>query len=156
MVRIKDNGYAAFLRTVAKTPETVKVGIFGQEAQTTHQNDRGGAITVGELAGIHEMGEGNIPERSWLRSWVDGHEKVIGMFISGRLRAAYRQGQIDTKEAMRQVGLWAVGRISQHINSNIPPPLAPMTIKRKGHDLALVETHQMIDSIKSEVAARNA
>lgn len=157
-VTVKDNGYMSFLRFIHQEPShesvrqdpSVKVGIFDENAAAMHGDS---SLQNGEIAYIHEFGEGRIPERSWLRSWVDNNIRLIQRTLADRLRDAYKNGKEGTVAniALGELGAWAKEQLFWHILNNIPPPLSPLTIKRKGHNLALVDTHQMIDSIDYKV-----
>jgi hypothetical protein len=137
----RDLGWAAIKRMFQGEHEHyTDVGIM-QEHDT-----RSDSATNIELGFIHEFGAGKIPERSFLRSTIN--EK--GAKYTPEL------DKIATRSVMRKrfniadlaaLGKKAVADVQAKIMSNIPPPLAAETVANKGHDLALIDTRQMFESI---------
>src|SRR5262245_39865552 len=85
----RDHGYKERLKAISKIGRhVVNVGIQGDRAAAKHQGaaqKKSGfaalvttakSLSVGEVAAIHEFGLG-VPERSWLRAWVDGDKASI-------------------------------------------------------------------------------
>lgn len=110
-------------------------------------------ITIGEIAEIHEFGLGNCPRRSFLADWADGQRSQIDRVIIKGAQALARGSISEPVQFLEQVGAWAVGSIKRRMASNIPPPLAPTTIQRKGSSVALIDTGQLRSSITYRVDA---
>jgi hypothetical protein len=107
-------------------------------------------LTVGEIAAIHEFGLGTAPRRSFLADWADEKRDEINA-IAVKAGRAVARGTLTGEDALEQIGAWAVGSIQERMASNIPPPLAPATIKRKGSSVALIDTGQLRSSISYRV-----
>jgi HK97 gp10 family phage protein len=58
-----------------------------------------------------------------------------------------------SKIALEEAGKHIVELIKQKIMSNVPPPLAEATIKRKGSDRTLIDTGAMLSQVSSEVVS---
>lgn len=144
----RDKGYRALmLRLQSAANAQVKVGVFGEKADAKAEN---GDLTVGDLATIHEFGGGTVPERSWLRGYVDENQTRLDE-MSRRAAQAVAGGKMSPEQALNAMGLKIAGEIKQRISENIPPPLAESTIKAKGSSVALVDSGQFRGSIAHEV-----
>jgi hypothetical protein len=140
-VRVRDNGYAKVVANVAslRAPVGVKVGVLDDKPY-------GDGVTVADVALVHEYGLGDVPERSFLRAWVDENKAEI----QARLKKATEDvvfGQQTADVAMNRFGLWAVGEIKKRIVAGISPPLDAKTIAHKGSSTPLVDTGQLLSSI---------
>ena len=144
------------MREVAKLRgATVTVGVHADAG--VHGD---GPETVAQVAATHEFGSGRVPERSFLRSTVDGNPKP--MIQAQKAAAAVCRGSLSAHDAAEQIGVVTVGAVKETILSRIPPPLAPSTVQRRlekgehGGGLAsksdaltpLVDTGQLIQSIQ--------
>jgi hypothetical protein len=137
-VEYRDRGLSAVLKRIAKTNrEGVRVGIVGAAADEPHFDSD---LTVGEVAEIHEFGVGQ-EERSWCRAWV---REV-------NFREAYQQAKGDYKKIAAALAEDCQRRIKE---GRVTPGLAPSTIQKKGHDVPLLETAQLVDAISGSVVRR--
>jgi hypothetical protein len=125
----------------------MRVGVSEASGAQPHGED--GKITVGEIATIHEFGLG-VPRRSFLSDWFDERRAELENMIVRAGRAVVLN-KLTVPEALEQLGLWCVGSIQTRIAENIPPPLAPETIARKGSSVALIDKGQLRASITHEV-----
>ncbi len=105
-----------------------------------------------EIALFHEFGapRAGIPERSFLRAYVDTHKTEI-MDWQRKLVQAALTGKIKPEQILPQLGARVVAGIQERIASNIPPPLQPRTIARKGSSVALIDTGQLRAGISFKV-----
>jgi hypothetical protein len=158
----KDKGFKKFFRRWRKLvaaesrgAASVTVGIQGAEARAL---DHEGSVTNLSIAITHEFGApaANIPKRSFIRSTVDENKAKYRRMIDklGKVSLKTPKG-IDLLKKIRQ-GLFVLGEtvradIIRKIDSNIPPPLSPMTVEAKGDTLALVDTGQLKNAITSVV-----
>lgn len=135
----------------------LSVGILAAEGAVVHEAEPGqeasNALTVGEIGEIHEFGLGSAPRRSFLADWADEHTDDFGKVVTAGARALVQGKLSGPLQFLEQVGAWAVGSIQQRMADNIPPPLAPETIKRKGSSVALIDTGQLRSSITYRVDA---
>jgi hypothetical protein len=135
-----DKGYNKFAQAVAGSYAVVKVGV----------DDRPhGDLATDELGMLHEQGLG-VPERSFLRSWVSQHEAEIQEKIDEAV-GSITQGPEAFRAALHRFAEWAVVGVKAQIMSNIPPALSAETVKRKGHDLALVDTFTLFNAVVYEI-----
>ena len=65
--------------------------------------------------------------------------------------AAVLAGKRTEEQAAARLELAFEADVKQRIRSHIPPPLKPATIDRKGSSLALVDTSQLLNSIRAVV-----
>jgi len=125
----------------------VLVGIFEAEGGKPHGDD---ALTVLEVAAVHEFGSETVPERSFLRGWFDENIE--------RAREALRvlmvqvvEGRLRPETALNRFGLWLQAEIQKRIAEGIPPPLAEITIERKGSSVPLIDKGQLRSSVTFKV-----
>ena len=143
---------AAWLLRAAKENKAVAVGIIGEGSNTVYPKE---GVSVGEVAEKNEYGLG-VPERPFIRGYCDKYEKQILEDIRYSAKVA-----MNTKQtlawSLEQVGKFAQNGIVNFILSKgegTYAPNAPQTIKRKGSDTPLVDTHLMKDMIDYEVRKR--
>ena len=140
-----DRGFRALKQRLETSFAPLDVGVD----EKPHEGSPG--MSVADIATIHEFGLG-VPERSFLRSWADEHAAEIREYIAD-LATQHVIGNITRAEMYERLGRWAVQGVQQKILSNVPPPLAAETAKRKGSDLALVATGQLLEAIVWEIMA---
>jgi hypothetical protein len=148
-IRVRDNGYLDRIRAIKSLDGHVKakVGIQGAEASAVH--DKSGA-TVAEVASIHEFGAKNVPERSFIRSEFDEQKRAINEQLKEEAIEVVA-GKQSIYEAMAGFGEWQEEQVKQRIRNRIDPPLSPVTVARKGHDVPLIDTGKLIESITATV-----
>lgn len=168
-----DKGARKLLQRLLKNG-ALSVGVLAEDAGKTHEaketvdkikdvfkgfdsdgkaSGKAVALTIGEIAEIHEFGLGSCPRRSFLAGWVDEKQDEIKRVVDAGAQALV-SGRLDSPlQFLNQVGAWAVGSIQRRMSENIPPPLAPATIKRKGSSVALIDTGQLRSSISYRVDA---
>lgn len=134
----------------------VTLGVQGREASATHTPDpkaqpkgpqpRQSIQTIGEIAERHELGLG-VPERSWLRAWVDAHEGMIRA-DAGKAMRRVLEGKLTREQALEILALKWQGAIQQWIaDGRVQPPLSQVTIDRKGSSVPLIDTGQLRSAI---------
>lgn len=115
-------------------------------------------VRVVEYAYFHEYGTVNIPQRSFLRSTFNEQQDKWGRIFMSAVKDRLLQEGILYR-GLAKVGDKMAPDIRDKINSNIPPPLKPATIKAKikakGADnkpeLALVQYGDLLGAIDFEV-----
>lgn len=155
-----DKLYRKILREVGKLKSaTVTVGVHGSAGMHSDSGE-----TVAQIAATHEFGADRIPERSFLRSTVDGNPKP--MIALQNAASSVCKGELTARQACETVGIVTVGAVKETILHKIAPPLSPATVaKRKekgahGGGLAskadattpLVDSGQLINSITHVVS----
>lgn len=127
----------------------IKVGVPKSTGSAIHEDS---SITIAGLAMVHEFGSParNIPERSFIRSTVQAKRNIIKkLFIQQGKKIM--DGQVSTKDGLSIVGEFMQGEIKKTIVALKTPPNKPSTIKKKGSSNPLVDTGQLLQSIKYEV-----
>lgn len=144
-IQDKDNGYARLLTNVRGAQGAVKIGV----ANTPHSEAK---MPCDELGKIHEFGLG-VPQRSFLRGWVDENRDAIkqqlGYYIEMHLR-----GTMTWRAALTKFGEWCVRGVQARMVAHIPPPLAASTVKRKGSDIPLIDSEQLYNAVIFELHER--
>lgn len=108
------------------------------------------ALTVLEIATIHEFGLGHNPERSFIRAWFD-EKKDENELLMKKVAEQYLAGKITREQGLDLLGVRFVGSIQKRIRDRIEPPLASSTEKRKGSSVPLIDTGQLRSSITFKV-----
>jgi len=146
-VKVKDRGFekaARNLEMLGDRAPRVFAGVLGTEALADH-----GGITNAEVATFHEFGTDRVPQRSFLRSTHDEKRAQIQKQL-GNAAGKVLDGE-DPKRAFGLVGAWFVGLVQRKIRSRISPPLAESTIEKKGSDVPLIDSSQLIKSLTWEI-----
>lgn len=135
-------------RVIARLQEKyiIDVGVIGKEAAKTH---KGEPLTIAQIAEIHEYGLG-VPQRSWLRGFLDENDKQIRA-VRSKLWRQLVELKIDSETAASRLGAWLVGGIKKRIAARIPPPNAESTIARKGSSTPLIDTGQLRSAINYRI-----
>jgi hypothetical protein len=150
-ITVKDHGAIAMLSRLLEGG-ALKVGVLAEDAAEQHEDEDGepSGLTVGEIAEIHEFGLGSVPRRSFLAGWADEEADKIKTVITRGGQALARGKLSSIDQLLEQIGTWAVGSIQARMATSIPPPNAPLTIKRKGSSVTLIDTGQLRASISYE------
>lgn len=161
-VEVQDNDrlYRQILGEVAKLRHaSVTIGVH--QSAGVHGD---GPETVAQIAATHEFGSAaqRIPERSFLRSTVDGNPKP--MMEAQKAAGEVCRGKLSAQHCVERIGVVTRDAVKETILSKIPPPLSPATVQRRlekgkhGGGLAskadattpLVDSGQLIASIQFE------
>ena len=113
-----------------------------------------GGTPVAYVATIHEFGTGRIPARPFMRPAVADHGGEWLELIGQGVKASMMGGP-SPAEVLELVMLQAAGNVGEKIQAVTSPPLSPVTIKRKGHSKALIDTGQMFQSVTGKVERTN-
>lgn len=111
-------------------------------------------LTNAQLGAIHEFGLGNVPERSFLRAWLDDENNWLPELerrLDAAIAAAERGENVDNwLEGFAQ---FCVKSIQERMRAGIEPPLLASTLNRKvGGDTPLIDTEQLINAIAYELS----
>jgi len=145
-----DKGWKRLRRLIfgASRPE-VTVGVHGADKGRTD-----GAINNVGLAAIHEFGSrlASIPERSFIRLTVDEKLKTWERLLT-KLGGSLYALELTTEQVLNIVGLRMASDMQRTINKQPPTweTLKPATIARKASNKALIDTREMLKSIKHKV-----
>lgn len=115
----------------------------------------GDGLTVLMVATIHEFGapEAGVPQRSFVRAFVDEHAADIKTWQREALAAVFA-GKSSALQALNRLGARIAGGIQKRIAAGIAPPNAPATVERKGSATPLIATGQLRSSVTWAVRRR--
>lgn len=144
---VKDSGEVNPLEGWTDGGMTITVGVHSDDAEQTHGTGEG--LTIGDIATFHEFGTQTVPQRSFVRAWFDEGQAEHQQVIREELAAAADGGDLD--QALERIALRLEGSVKDRIRHNIPPPLSPATVARKGSSVALIDTGQLRNAIRARV-----
>lgn len=106
------------------------------------------------LGSIHEFGskDGNVPMRSFERSTFDEKEKRW-VALSAIMLKKLIEGHTTVNKVYETLGTLVRSDIQTKIESNVPPPLKPSTVSKKGSSRTLIDTGRMKNSVEYIVRA---
>lgn len=139
----------ARVKAAASRRARVKVGVLSSAGQH-------GGIHMADLAAVHELGSGPIPERSFIRRTLDLRSADINKFTA-RVAGAFVEDTMDLDDALGLLGQFVVAAIRRTITTEqVVPRLdeseaGRRTIARKGSSVTLVDTAQLLNAISYEV-----
>lgn len=114
-------------------------------------------VSVVQVALWNEFGTEHSPERSFIRSTLDGHIHDVNEWREDLLEKIM-EGKITTQKALETIGFRLRELIKNKINSNVPPVNAPSTVAHKKREgvapRTLVETGLMLRSIEFRVVLK--
>ncbi len=139
----------------------VKVGVLeGTQEKIKYTDKKGrkrtkGSIMMAMIAAVHEYGSSKrgIPERSFIRSWVDGSKAEINKTLLLLLRAV-EDGKLTSYMALKRLGAFGVSGIRKKISTGPFKPLSEATIRRKKSSKPLIDTGQLRGGIHYKVEKR--
>jgi hypothetical protein len=123
----KDNVSKIFKSMAELTGKAVYVGI--PEADATRNDDA--EMNNARLGYIHEFGSplANIPARPFLIPGVNNVEKETGEQLGKAAKAALDGDSKLADQMLNRAGVVVSNEVKRVINSNIPPPLKPRTVR---------------------------
>ncbi len=135
-----DLGYNSFFGALrGLRGQAVKVGV----GDAPHEPS---GTPTDEIAAAHEFGVG-VPERSFLRAWVDEKREQI----QARMEKDLSDTLFSRDDWRKPFGQWCVDQIRARIWANIPPPLQESTAARKGTTVPLIDSGQLVNAIIDEI-----
>lgn len=139
-VTVVDKGYKAIMSEVDLLNKlSVNVGIQSESGEG-----------VAERAFFNEYGTRTIPERSFMRTAFDESLPDINNTVD-RLVSGVMSAKIAAQTAANVLGERHQGQIKAKIKSGTFTPNAESTIARKGSSKPLIDTGEMLNSIRYEV-----
>lgn len=143
-----DRGWNRFVREMekARTME-VAVGIF--EGSRNAEGE-----SIAEYATYNELGTAKIPARPFMALSVDQNKAAIvkNMDLSA---ARITTGASTVHKELNRLGAQHTARVQATITGpDIPPPLSPVTVARKGSTKTLVDTGAMTNAVTWELRAK--
>ncbi len=99
------------------------------------------------VAAANEFGTDKIPARSFLRSTFEEERANLDRITKAEANAILA-GTKTVETSLALIGEYFVGRVQAKIHSHPPPPNAPATIARKKSSGTLVDSGQLVQSIR--------
>jgi hypothetical protein len=136
----------------------IAVGLTGELGARKYK-PRGGEpldVSVAGIAYLNEYGFSdpekgiNIPERPFMRLTIF-REKLNWFKMAADIARKQYKGAERVEMGLRRLGLKMVQNHKKTIRLGVEPPNAPYTIKKKGSSKPLVDTGQLINSIRAEI-----
>lgn len=110
------------------------------------QGDAGSDIV--NRAFFNEFGTQDIPERSFLRSTLTEKTNEIKNQAENLVQ---NLGTTDVEQGLGRIGLYLETEIKKKVTNGNFTPNAPSTIKQKGSSKPLIDSGQMLNSIRFEI-----
>ena len=145
----RDMGYKHLVKQVKKLSKKprVEAGLVREQGEIPKSNSN--SLTVAAVALFNEFGL-KVPERSFLRSTFDEQNKKWVRNLTNQINAVLYRGA-DAKTLLQKLGIFMEKDIKKKIMSGDFVPNAPRTIARKKSSKPLIDTSQMLTSIKNKV-----
>jgi len=129
----------------------LRIGVFDSEPR---QDDE---ISNAELAVIHTYGTDTLPARPFLEPALKSHKAQYAIALKAlcakAIKEAAKSGKDPNAESLlANLAGRAINDVKQYIKSNkVKPPSTPETNARKGSDITLIETGQLVNSIEGRI-----
>lgn len=151
-IRDIDRGMLGISKLVAKLQDTtLDVGVFSDAVNTEEKDVR----YVADYAITNEYGSDHIPARSFMRSTIDEQGAKWTRSLADVFMQVSANGKnIDAE--LYKIGAIARSDIVSKIDSNINPPNALSTIKKKGasKNKTLIDHGILRNSIEARMAKK--
>ena len=141
-----DRGWARIRRELRQLDGAyTKVGLqTGAEHADPQSGDLSDLVMIGA---VHEFGTRRIPQRSWLRTAFDSNRTAIqGMKTT--LFGKVLENRMSPLQAFQLLGEFFQAKVRANIVKIKSPANAPSTIARKGSTNPLIDTSQMLQSVR--------
>ena len=122
-------------------------GLGGKNTGKSRRYSPKKPISVAEVAAANEFGGGHRPPRPFMRYTVKSRARKWRKIVQDLLP----QYAHDIKKVMEHLGEIAAEDLSDVIRIWTTPPNAPSTIKKKGFNDPLVDSGQMMNSVRWKV-----
>ena len=111
-----------------------------------------GEINMATLGAVHEFGSNDVPARPWLEPGFNSGLKDYEGIMADGIDETVTKGA-DIKDALNQVGVFAVGKVQEFITELKTPANAPATVRLKKSDNPLIDTGAMRASVNYKLQA---
>lgn len=143
MARVKNRVVETTVRTkeVSRRLHNFLGADVGYLKETTGGQTYPNGWTLAENAALHELGEGNVPPRDFMRQGADRFEKddrTIAKIITGLV-----EGRTTPTMASNGLGVLLQNHVRQALRTGKFAPLDPRTIQRKGSSKPLIDTGKL-------------
>lgn len=141
--KVTDMGIDKVLENVLELGgKQVKVGI--QAGSGSHDG-----VDILDIAIYNHFGTRNIPSRPFISDCFDKNQ---GQISEAKKRIVYRVMEgMPASAGLAQLGQWYQDVLKGHIRNGSWVPNAPATVKRKGSSRPLIDTGQLVNSVRWEI-----
>ena len=141
--KLTDMGIDKVLENVIELGgKQVKVGI--QAGSGSHDG-----VDILDIAIYNHFGTRNIPSRPFVSDCFDKNQ---GQISEAKKRIVYRVMEgMPASAGLAQLGQWYQDVLKGHIRNGGWVPNAPATVKRKGSSRPLIDTGQLVNSVRWEI-----
>lgn len=141
--KLTDMGIDKVLENVMELGgKQVKVGI--QAGSGSHDG-----VDILDIAIYNHFGTRNIPSRPFVSDCFDKNQ---GQISEAKKRIVYRVMEgMPASTGLAQLGQWYQDVLKGHIRNGGWVPNAPATIKRKGSSKPLIDTGQLVNSVRWKI-----
>lgn len=137
------------IRDIQKRMNDVAVSVGVHASAGVHKESKG-KLKVAQIYAFGEFGTENSPERPTLRPTMRmQRQKYIGVMRTITLKAMTVDGY-DIRIQMGKLGQVAQNDVQKAIRDLDSPPNAESTVKAKGSSNPLIDTGQLLSSIRWE------
>ncbi|EGT79337.1 hypothetical protein [Haemophilus haemolyticus] len=144
-VKINNKGLEKELELINKIGKaSVKVGV--QADAGVHSESGENLIDIGIW---NEYGTAHIPSRPFIRQTFEDNQQAVAQYL-GRVVANVAKGG-DLVQELSKLGQWYQDKQKKTLTSYPWTPNAPSTRKRKKSSKPLVDTSQLVNSIRYKV-----
>ena len=142
-VKLSDMGLDKALENVIQLKDKqVKVGI--QAGSGSHDG-----VDILDIAIYNHFGTRDIPSRPFISDCFDKNQ---GQISEAQKRIVYRVMEgVPASTGLAQLGQWYQDVLKGHIRNGGWVPNAPATIKRKGSSKPLIDTGQLVNSVRWKI-----
>ncbi len=144
-----DKGWKRIQRDLKKANGAyTKIGV---QTGTIHQGEDG-PKSMASIYAANEFGTDNIPARPTLRPVRDETRAIVNRMIAAE-KSKILKGESTPRRSLGLIGLYVEQQVKKKIRSNVNPPNAPSTVRRKqknkpGPVKTLIDTGQLVQSIR--------
>lgn len=107
-------------------------------------------LEIAKNALIQEYGTDKIPARPFMRRTINRNQEKWKKYLEENFDLEL-DNNTTLEQVMKQISVIMAGDMKKSIDSNIPPPNSPETIKRKGSSHTLIDTGTLKNSIRAQV-----
>lgn len=112
-----------------------------------------GATTVAEIGAAHEYGLG-VPERSWLRGYLDENENMIAQDMVAAWSSVVAMKRTAKNAAGMLGAKHSAGMKKRISDKGVKPDISERTKEKKGSDVPLLDTGVLRASISFKVESK--
>lgn len=155
MPRVIDRGWDRIRKEMRlMNGSFTKVGIQAGTPRRASKEDPKPAPMV-TVALANEFGTPDQPERSFMRTTYDERRATVTRLMESEKDKILR-GASTTARSLALVGEYFQGQVQKKIRSNVPPPNAPATVRKKKSSTTLIDTAQMLGAVRHVEVLRGA